>query len=124
MRHTGPSRKTCRALWDRADGACECCGRVLTEGMDFSRQHRRSRGMGGSRKTDTNSLTNLLLCCGSATSPDGCHYRIESNPTWALSKGYRVTQYQDPADVPVDVKGWGLVLLSEDGRYVPAGEAA
>lgn len=123
MRHTGPSRKTCQALWERADGCCEVCGRIIRDGEDFSRQHRRARGMGGSKRPDTNSLANLLLACGSATSPDGCHYRIEANPDWARSKGYRVTQFQDPALVPVWVAWVGEVLLAPDSpAYVRVGD--
>ena len=120
MRRTGPDAKTCEALADRAGHCCEVCG-VPIRGYNFSRQHRRARGMGGSRRPDTNALTNLLLVCGSATSPDGCHYRIESRPQWALERGYRVPQSADPAAVPVTIGHYQRVLfLTVEGAYAEA----
>ena len=121
MRRTGPDTKTCQALWDRADGCCEVCGKPI-RGYDFSRQHRRARGMGGTRQGDANSLANLLLCCGSSTSPDGCHAEIEAHPAWAAGRGFRVGSWEDPAEVSVVVYGYGRVRLSADGGYVPVGQ--
>lgn len=113
MRSTGPSRRTRQAVIDRDDHCCVACGQwVDIETGRYSLQHRRARGAGGSRRPDTNSAANLLLVCGSATT--GCHARIEANPIWALSRGYRVTQQQDPALVPVVVAGVGEVLLDPD----------
>lgn len=113
MRNTGPSRRIRQLVIDRDDHCCVACGHwVDVEGGNYSLQHRRARGAGGSRRSDTNSLANLILMCGSATT--GCHGYVEAHPDYALSRGYRVTQQQDPALVPVWVAGWGEVLLDPD----------
>lgn len=104
----------------RDEWLCQVCGRNLAHAYlsgDYSLQHRRARGMGGSKRPDTNSPANLILVCGHATDPDGCHYRIESNPAWAAERGLRLRQNQTPAECPVlTVDGWRL--LNDDGtRY-------
>lgn len=98
---------------------CAACGRSVLS-TRYSIQHRRARGLGGSRQLSTVQASNGLLVCGSATSPGGCHLAIESHPAWALSKGYRVGQNADPATVPVWVARQGWVYLTPDGFYLPA----
>lgn len=39
-------------------------------------QHRRAQGMGGTSRTETNDLANLLLLCGTGTT--GCHGWVET----------------------------------------------
>jgi hypothetical protein len=102
-----------QAMWDREDGCCIACSKPIGSG-EFSFQHRKARGMGGTRRKVT--LADGVLACGSATT--GCHGRMESYPDWARSRGYRVTQWQDPLLVPVWVHGRGEVLLTDDGMYV------
>ena len=116
-RDTGPSKAVKDELAARAGGRCEVAGCSLVNG--FSRHHRRPRAAGGSRRADTNELTNLLLVCGTATS--GCHQQIETNRDWALAHGYLVRQSHDPATIPVMYRGV-LVLLNTDGTTTPAKE--
>jgi len=120
-RDTGPTQVVKDALWVRAGGCCEVCGKRITG--EFSRHHRRPRGNGGSSRPDTNQLTNLLLLCGSATTTDGCHARIESQRTMARGYGWLLRQHQDPAAEPVLVRG-ALVWLTSTGEYASRPEEA
>lgn len=113
-RYTGPSKVTKDGLLARSGGFCEVGGCSLADG--FSRHHRRPRGAGGSRRADTNLLTNLLLVCGSGVT--GCHGFIESNRTWAYAHGYLVRQDHDPETTPVVYRG-SLVFLNTDGTLTP-----
>lgn len=103
----------------RDNWTCQVCGRNLALRYlsgDYSLQHRRARGMGGSKRPDTNGPANLILVCGSATT--GCHQRIESEPEWAAKRGLRLRQNQTPSQVPVlTVHGWRL--LNDHGTYGP-----
>lgn len=122
-RDTGPTKTTKDLVWARAGGRCEVCGGSLAGMRGFSRHHRRPRGMGGSRLPDTNSPANILLVCGSATNPEGCHNRIESNREQAYSDGLLLHQGDDPTLVPVMLanptrSAWPQVLwLTADGCY-------
>jgi 5-methylcytosine-specific restriction protein A len=122
-RDTGPTKTARDLVWERAGGRCELCGGSLAGMRGFSRHHRRPRRMGGSRLPDTNSAANILLVCGSATSPDGCHHRIESNRTQAYAEGLLLHADQDPAEIPVLINNptrsaWPqLVWLTADGTY-------
>jgi len=91
-RRTGPSAAVRDEVYERAGYRCERCGDA--DGP-FEVHHRRPRGMGGSRREDTNSPANLLLLC------TRCHLWTESNRATALERGYLVPQGQDPATVPV-----------------------
>lgn len=113
---TGPSQAMKDALWARADGRCEVCGTPIRG--DFSRHHRLPRGRGG-----INCLSNLLLLCGHATSPDGCHATIESQRTVAYGFGWLVRTGQAPADEPALVRGT-LRFLTPDGSYADRPEVA
>lgn len=124
QRDTGPTKSTKDLVWARAGGRCEVCGGSLAGMRGFSRHHRRPRRMGGSRLPETNSPANVLLVCGSATSPDGCHQRIESNRTRAYEDGLLLRADQTPTDVPVMLADpnhpsqWPrLVWLTDDGTY-------
>lgn len=82
----------------------------------YSLQHRRARGMGGSRAEDTNRPANLAVMCG--TGVTGCHGRAELDPVWARSMGYHVDPWDDPAKVPMWVETLGCkVLLTDDATY-------
>lgn len=122
-RDTGPTKTTREIVWARAGGRCELCGGSLAGMRGFSRHHRRPRRMGGSRLPDTNSPANLLLVCGSATSPDGCHQRIEAKRDQAYAEGLLLHDGQDPTEVPILINNparsaWPqLVWLTADGDY-------
>lgn len=123
VRDTGPSPETVAQVLTRDGFACVGCGiRISGErGRDWSLQHRRPRGMGGTRRDDTNSPANLLTVCGSGTT--GCHGQMESHRAEALENGWLITQDQDPAAVPVLVgHGSRWVLLTHDGLYHDCGD--
>ena len=84
---------------DRDRWRCVRCGRDLSDGSG-NLQHRRARGMGGTRKTDVNGRENLSL-------------REE-----ARRAGWAVTQADDPGLVPVTYPG-GRFLLTADGGRIP-----
>jgi len=103
QRDTGPSRKT-RALVLARDGYhCVRDGRPAGPGIGpYSIQHRKARGVGGD-----NSLPNLLLLCGSATTL--CHGEVESRQDpHDLAAGYRLESWQDPA-------AEGVMYMERDG---------
>lgn len=90
QRDTGPSAVTKELLWERAGGRCEICGRPVT-GQEFSRHHRRARGSGGTSLDWVNDVANLLLLCGSATTPDGCHRLVETQRHLAYANGWAIS---------------------------------
>lgn len=110
-RRTGPTPTVRAAVWDRDGGACAWCGTPITG--EHSLQHRRARGMGGTKRADTNSPANLVLTCGSATT--GCHGWIESHPREAERREFRLRQLADPADVPLLYRGARWVRLDHHG---------
>lgn len=125
---TGPTAKVRALVVERDEGRCVRCCRPLfnldsgSPVHQYSLQHRRARGMGGSKAADTNAPQNLILVCGSATSPDGCHYRMESRPSYASEHGWRVGQWENPLDVPVTT--WrGPVWLHADGTWTHVTDA-
>ena len=104
----GPATK--QLVLDRAGGKCELCG--MPVGVPHL-HHRRPRGMGGSKRVETGGASNCLVIHPS------CHADVESNRQRALDNGWLVSQWRDPATVPV--KRWnGLCLLAEDGSVNPA----
>ncbi|MDF9718073.1 HNH endonuclease [Nocardioides sp. ChNu-153] len=126
-RDTGPSTNVRRVVLGRADGCCEVCGRQLygDDGwgsFPHSFHHRRPRGMGGTSRADANSPANLLLVCGSATTPDGCHALIETQRVLALSTGWLLRQDEDPLQVAVVLHAYPgeRTYLHHDGGVRPA----
>lgn len=116
QRDTGPSADTRRQVMQRANHCCERCGKAVRS--DYSIHHRKPRGMGGTRDPEINSPANLLLLCGSATSPDGCHTAVERFRASAVTTGFVVRQSTDPESVPVKMRdGWWL--LKADGTRTP-----
>lgn len=127
-RETGPTLAQRNLVLYRAIGYCEICGRRLatwdhtgkvTWHETHSIHHRRPRGMGGTRREDTNSPANLLLLCGDATSPYSCHAQVESSRARAYRNGWLVRSAADPAQVPVLLEGSGWFLLGHDGARTP-----
>lgn len=116
---TGPTAAQRRVVAERAGYCCEVCGTRLagvggwTQPHSF--HHRQPRGMGGTSRLDVHAAYCLLLLCGTGTT--GCHGLIESSRAAAYPVGWLVRQGQNPAEVPVWVRGAGLVLLTVDGQY-------
>lgn len=116
---TGFDRATTDAVLQRDDHSCVRCGGALhgERGRDWSIQHRRARGSGGSRRPDTNAPQNGIAVCGSATSVGGCHEHIESEREDARAHGWAIRQSEDPLLVPVDHALHGHVWLTADGGW-------
>ncbi|MBB4931816.1 hypothetical protein F4561_002636 [Lipingzhangella halophila] len=114
-RRTGPTPTVRALVSDRDGGQCARCGLLITR--EWSLHHRVPRGSGGSKRPEINSPANLLLLCGSATSPEGCHLAVESHRRDAQRTGYLITKLAnlDPADVPLLYHGAAWVRLDHHG---------
>lgn len=110
---TGPDAETVEVVYVRAGYACEICDAMVGDrrGVDHHIHHRRPRGVGGSKRPDTNSPANLLLLC-----PD-CHRTVESRRGEALGVGWLVPQPGDPAATAVLVHRDRWTYLGHDGTY-------
>lgn len=104
-----------RAVVNERDGCCVGCGR--RDGLTI--QHRRARGMGGSKDLATRSAANGLVLCGSGV--HGCHGWAEANPASAAFLGWRVPQHSNPATTPVwrehSPYGPHWALLDDEGGW-------
>ncbi len=114
---TGPPRDVVDAVLERAQYSCEVCGVGLGDrrGVDYSIHHRRPRQMGGTRWVGCNLPSNLLVVCGSATTPGGCHATIESHRAGAMAAGWLVLSRTDPATVAVLITRDRWTYLAEGG---------
>ena len=111
---TGFSKHTRELVFLRSGGRCERCG-VIRIRVEY--HHRRPRGMGGSRATDTNGAANCVLLCVY------CHRDIEAYREAAIDFGFLVPQGKKPAETPLRRhKQW--VLLDDFGYVMPAEESA
>lgn len=101
---TGFSKDVRDIVIERSQGTCECCG------MDRAEQlhHRRARGMGSTRRPESNWPANALAMCAA------CHSMVESRREFAFDRGWLVRQGFMPADVPVVYQG-SWAVLSDDG---------
>jgi hypothetical protein len=88
------TRQIRAVVMERDDWQCQGCG-VAVAGRWHSIQHRVARGTGGGNGAD-----NLVLLCGSATSP-GCHRRCEDRDPEMRDRGLWLRSWDDPARVPV-----------------------
>lgn len=109
---TGFSERTRRIIFSRSEVAgvptCEIQVRCL-RAPAVQIHHRRPRGMGGSKRVETNSPSNGLAAC------ERCHSHVESHRLEALEHGWVVPQHQDPRIKPVLVRGF-KVYLDDDGQ--------
>lgn len=98
---------------------CAWCGCSIDVSRgDYSLQHRRARGMGGSRRPETNLAGNLVTMCGSATT--GCHGYAESHREESTERGFTIPQHvADPASVPLRHVLYGRVTLDNEGQIYP-----
>jgi 5-methylcytosine-specific restriction protein A len=117
-RDTGPGQPTRDLVYERDGYCCVWCGRQLLTGPR-SLQHRQARGMGGTTDPAANNPSNLILLCGSATTPGGCHLWAEQRGDDARIAGLWVPSWQNPADVPVLHAAYGPCLLADDGSVIP-----
>lgn len=91
----------------RARGYCERCGYGNTATQIH---HRRPRAMGGSKRHDTNTASNLGLLCVA------CHRTVEADRAQAYEDGWLVHQGHSPSAVPVCRRGV-FVWLNDDGTF-------
>lgn len=111
VNRTGPTDEQREAVLARAHFRCERCGTYLAF-QAYSIHHRLPRGRGG-----LNELSNLVLLCGSATTPGGCHTKVESHREEAYDDGWLVRTGMYPREVPVNVVDRGPTLLRNTGEY-------
>jgi hypothetical protein len=116
---TGFGQATVEAILERDGYCCVRCGGALwgTRGLDFSVQHRRARGAGGTSRPDTSAPQNGLALCGSGGGDSGCHSYIESHRQEARDHGWAIRQRQDPLEMPVDHFLHGWVYLYSNGSW-------
>jgi hypothetical protein len=128
---TGPSASVVELVTARDGWCCVRCGRNVkgsTRGVSWSLQHRKPRGMGGTRTGPCpwiNSPENLVILCGSATT--SCHGEVEQERNEARQMGYSILRSSVllPADVPVYVFVLAqFVYLTPDGQYADVREAS
>lgn len=103
----------------RSGERCEACGERLRRGR-WSVQHRKRKGMGGSRDPELDSPANLSPVCGDGTTL--CHGWIEANPLAAQRRGLAIPRgdLDRPEDVPLILPSGRRVLLDDVGFYSPA----
>jgi 5-methylcytosine-specific restriction protein A len=107
-RNTGPTTAVRKGVVERAHGVCERCGQAIRG--DYSIHHRKPRGMGGTTDPAANSPSNLVLLCGSATTPGGCHTSVEKFRDAAVATGWIVPRSGNPATVPIKRhNGWFIL---------------
>ena len=118
---TGFSAGVRHAILARSEGYCEVMAagcENLDVGFGHSTieiHHRRPRGMGGTKRPETNYASNGLAVCRR------CHMKCESMRNWARENGFVLLQGDNPADVPVFWRcNWeggrkALVLLDDIG---------
>lgn len=120
VRDTGPSAAVRKLVLEREGMQCAACGRSVT-GRPFSIQHRRARGMGGGAGREANQPSNLVLLCGSATSPGGCHLACENRDPDMRGRGFWVYSWENPEAVPVllasEHDSGRIVWLDNSGEY-------
>ena len=112
-RDTGPDFWTRQVVAARFGNRCVRCGR---SGVTI--QHRKPRGMGGSKDPAINQPSNLLWVCGNGTT--GCHGHMESRRTEAYEHGWLLADRADPTATAVHLWDGRRVLLDNTGGYRPA----
>lgn len=104
---SGVSPRVRQTVLERDGHTCTRCGTYVGPFGVFSVHHRRPRGMGGSKRLDTNQPANLLTLCGTGTT--GCHGEVEQHRDQALSEGFLLFQSMFPDEQPVKTHlGWRL----------------
>jgi 5-methylcytosine-specific restriction protein A len=109
MRYTGFPPEVKATIRSRAQNLCEICGQHTS---DCVAHHRRPRGMGGTRRPESNGAAAGLWLCAM------CHHRVESYRYDAFEQGWLVRQSHDPADVSVMRRGV-RVYLGDAGEVYP-----
>jgi 5-methylcytosine-specific restriction protein A len=99
------SNKTKKILLARSKGLCEYCNKPVDTPQYH---HRRPRGMGGTKRTNSGDPENGVVV------HLHCHISIESDREQSLFSGFLVWQSHDPLTTPIVINGeW--FLLNNDG---------
>ncbi|OHU67425.1 hypothetical protein BKG87_22305 [Mycobacteroides chelonae] len=97
----------------RCCGECEVCWPNVCMQTVEAYHHRRPRGRGGSRQESTSQPSNGLGICR------GCHSFIETRERGrAIELGFIVSQWGEPAQVPVFYRHEFWALLGDDGSVI------
>jgi hypothetical protein len=100
------------AVWERANSCCERCGQGLTRQSEHSVHHRKLKSRGGK-----DHISNLVLLCGSGTSP-GCHSLVHGiGQLQAHADGWLIASYEDPQFLGITHWSGELRVLLPDGTY-------
>lgn len=109
----GVTPKDRATVLERCGGMCEVCGERPASNL----HHRRSRGMGGTRRA-IHSPAWLIAVCGHGNT-SGCHGRIESSRPASEAAGWLLAPRDHPSTKPARL-AVGVVILLDDGSYGPA----
>jgi hypothetical protein len=107
-------------VYERAQGRCEITGMPL--GESWALHHRRQRGMGGTARADTHTLSNVMALTH--------HIHNLGTPSvhlavaWAYARGYLLAGNSVPRLEPVWLLGRQWALLSDEGAYLQMQMAA
>lgn len=120
----GFTAETVELIQTRDRGECVRCGGTIRgeRGRAWSIHHRCPRSMGGTNRVWVNQAANGVLLCGSGTT--GCHGWIERNRQAAFDAGFLVSAmgFATAETTVIRHAAHGLVLLDNDGGWVPAGD--
>lgn len=102
------SQSVRRLCSQRDKGRCVRCpgGKMATQ-----LHHRRPRGMGSTKRPESNLPANLVSLCNE------CHAEVESDRLMAYTQGWLVAQDADPEKVILHTPR-GSLLLSNDGGFL------
>jgi hypothetical protein len=117
---TVPSARVRRLVFARAFGFCENCG-ISVIGRPYSIAPRVEQSMGGTSRHDATAMWNLVLLCGSAASPGGCHLLCEQWNQDLHDRGMWLRSGENPRLAPLwlfspegpRIRAW----LNHDGTY-------
>ena len=109
------------AILEASGHACVGCGST----SPLNAQHRRARGMGGSKDPSLGEAPNGVMLCGSGTT--GCHGWAEAHPVEAELLGWRLWSGTPTVGSPWWHRSYGWVAWAlDDGdpliRWVLDGE--
>lgn len=103
--------KACRTIVEvRAGLNCERCN-VYVHVRGLTMHHRVKLSQGGLWTPQ-----NVVRLCGHGTTRDGCHCWVEHNPDDAEVEGFHVRPWNDPATIPILLRGVST-FLTADGGY-------
>src|ERR1700722_7346303 len=104
-----PSARAQRLVFAPAFGFCESCG-ISVIGRPYTIAPRVVQDTGGNR-AEADAMFNLVLLCGSANSPGGCHLRCEQRDPDLHDRGFWLLSGDDPEIIPV-------LLFNPDGPRI------